>query len=245
MGRRLARAALDLLLPPRCPVCREIAGGDGRYCAACWAGLTFITAPLCARCGTPFDIDRGANAMCGACLMAPPRFTAARAAMAYDGSARTVLLGFKHGDRQYLARVMAPQLVRAGAGWLGPGALLVPVPLHRWRLWGRGYNQAALIAGALARLSGAAVRSDLLLRPRATPVLRGLGRRGRAKAVAGAFALSKDARAVLKGRHVVLVDDVFTSGATAAACTRLLLRGGAARVTVLCWARVIGEGADD
>ena len=121
--------------------------------------------------------------------------------------------------------------------------LLLPVPLHRWRLWGRGYNQAGLIAGGLGGLSECEVRHDLLLRTKATPVLRGLGGRGRAKAVAGAFALAPGAREALKGWHVVLVDDVFTSGATAGACTRLLLRGGAARVTVLCWARVIeGEG---
>lgn len=240
MSRRLARAALDLLLPPRCPVCREIAGGDGRYCAACWAGLTFITAPLCARCGTPFDIDRGPNAICGACLMAPPRFTAARAAMAYDGSARAVLLGFKHGDRQYLARVMAPQLVRAGVGWLGPGALLVPVPLHRWRLWRRGFNQAAVLAQAVGRRSATPVAVDALVRVRATELSRGLGRGARARNVRGAFRVGRPA--AVAGRDIVLVDDVLTTGATAEACARMLFRAGAHSVRVLTWARVVRDG---
>ena len=121
--------------------------------------------------------------------------------------------------------------------------LLVPVPLHARRLWLRGYNQAALIAAALATRQVPAA-PDLLRRTRATPVLRGLGRSGRAKAVAGAFAIRPAARAALKGKHVVLVDDVYTTGATANACARVLLRGGAAKVTVLCWARVIDPDAD-
>jgi len=122
--------------------------------------------------------------------------------------------------------------------------LLVPVPLHRWRIWGRGYNQAALIAEALSKASGVPVDVHLLSRVKATPVLRGLGHKGRAKAVSGAFALSDDAKLKLAGKSVVLVDDVHTSGATASACARILKKGGAARVTLLCWARVLGDALD-
>lgn len=161
--------------------------------------------------------------------------------MSYGPIAKTVALRLKYAGRAAFAETAARLMLRLMPA---DADLLIPVPLHRWRLWGRGYNQAALIADALARLSACDVRRDLLLRVRATPVLRGLGRRGRERAVAGSFALDDGARAVLKGRRIVLVDDVFTSGATTRACTRLLLRGGAARVTVLCWARVIGEDGD-
>jgi ComF family protein len=119
--------------------------------------------------------------------------------------------------------------------------LLVPVPLHRWRIWSRGFNQAALIAAALSKASGVPVDAEVLRRMKATPVLRGLGAPGRAKAVAGAFALAGGAKRSLAGKTVVLVDDVHTSGATAAACARVLKRGGADKVILLCWARVLEE----
>lgn len=214
---------------------------DHRFCAACWDGLTFLGPPWCAGCASPFAFDRGAEARCGACLADPPPYAGARAAVAYGAVARTVALRLKYAGRAAFAETAARLMLR-----LMPESadLLVPVPLHRWRLWGRGYNQAALIAGALSRLSGRDMRSDVLLRVRATPVLRGLGRRGRAQAVAGAFGLGDGARDHLRGRRVVLIDDVFTSGATASACARLLLRGGAQSVTVLCWARVIGDNDD-
>lgn len=123
--------------------------------------------------------------------------------------------------------------------------LIVPVPLHRWRLWSRGFNQAALLARSLARDTGIDCEIDLLKRARSTPSLRGLGRRARAKAVQGVFAIRPDARARLRGKAIVLVDDVYTSGATSAACTRLLLHAGASRVTILAWARVIDADVGD
>lgn len=122
--------------------------------------------------------------------------------------------------------------------------LLLPVPLHRWRLWSRGYNQAALIAAALSRIGGTPWAGDVLVRTRATAVLRGLGGAARRRAVRGAFAITADDRARICGRRIVLIDDVYTSGATANACVAVLLAGGAASVSVLCWARVIDEAAD-
>lgn len=237
--RRGAMHGVDLLLPPRCPACREIVETDASFCLDCWAGLDFITAPMCARCGAPFDIDRGIDAQCGACLDAPPRFTAARAAMVYGGTATKVLLGFKHGDRQHLVKVMAPQLIRAGTGWLGPDALLVPVPLHRWRLWKRGFNQAALLAVAAGRRTGSPVAVDALVRVRATASSAGMGRRKRAANVRNAFRVAHPDR--IRGRDIVLIDDVLTTGATAEACARMLLRAGARQVRVLTWARVVRD----
>ena len=231
----------DLLLPPRCPACRTIVRTDGSFCVACWSELRFITAPMCARCGVPFEVDHGPGTTCGACLKDPPRFTAARAALVYHGSARRVLLGFKHGDRDHLVRLMAPQMVRAAHGWLGPDAVLVPVPLHRWRLWRRGYNQAALLARAVGRASATPVAVDALVRRRATAMSTGMTRAQRAKNVRGAFGVQR--HAAVAGRRVILVDDVLTTGATVAACTRTLLRAGATRVDVLTWARVVREGA--
>ncbi len=228
-------------LPPRCPGCGAVTGDDHRFCALCWDDLRFLGEPWCAACCRPFEVDRG-DSLCGACLSDPPVHDGVRAAVAYGDVARTVVLKLKYGRRlayaDTIARLMA-RLVPAGAD------LLVPVPLHRWRLWSRGFNQAQLMAQGLARRTGTPVALDILKRVKGGGSLRGRGRKARAKSVAGAFALGPDARDRLAGRHVVLVDDVHTSGATANACTRLLKRGGAARVTILCWARVLHQdGAD-
>lgn len=237
----LARLA-DLALPPRCPGCGEITGEDHRFCVRCWGSLRFLGPPWCALCHAPFDYDRGEGAACGECLADPPLHSGVRAAVAYGEVARSVALKLKYSGRLACAETMA----RAMARLMPEDAdLLVPVPLHRWRIWGRGFNQAALIAGALSKSSKVPADMELLRRMKATPVLRGLGYKGRAKAVAGAFALAADAAARLAGKTVVLIDDVHTSGATANACTRTLRRGGAAKVSLLCWARVLGDEALD
>lgn len=232
----------ELALPPRCPGCGEVTSADHRFCAACWGSLRFLGPPWCASCHIPFEFDRGDGAVCGACMANPPPHDGVRAAVAYGDVARHVALKLKYGGKTAYAATMAAAMARL----MPEGAeLLVPVPLHRWRIWGRGFNQAALIATALSRASGVPADVQLLRRVKATPVLRGLGHRGRAKAVAGAFALAPEARDKLKGKTVVLVDDVHTSGATAEACARALKRGGAAKVILLCWARVLGADALD
>jgi ComF family protein len=236
---RPVQALIDLVLPPRCPSCRVIVDGDGRFCGDCWPQLQFITAPMCARCGLPFEIDRGPEAQCGQCLAQPPRYGSARAALVYGGPARSVLLGLKHGDRQHLALMMATQMRRAGLGLLAPDTLLVPVPLHRWRLWRRGFNQSALLAQAIAAQTGCAVAVDALVRAKPTPASVGMGRAARARNVRGVFRAGD--RALLRGRTIVLVDDVLTTGATADACARVLRRAGARAVHVLTFARVVRE----
>jgi len=230
--RNALRPVLDFALPPRCPGCAAITAEPHLFCPACWSALTFLGPPCCARCALPFDYGDGAELTCGRCLAEPPAYRRLRAAVAYGEISRSVALKLKYGGRpglaETLARLMQRHLDAAGA------PLLVPVPLHRWRIWRRGYNQAALIAAALARRTGLEARLDLIERVKATPVLRGMGPSERAATLRGAFRVEGD----LKKRVIVLVDDVYTSGATANACARALRRAGAARVDVLCWARV-------
>jgi ComF family protein len=233
---------VDLALPPRCPGCGEVTPADHRFCAVCWGSLRFLGPPWCAGCQLPFEFERGEGALCGECLADPPPHDGVRAAVAYGEVAREVALKLKYSGRLACAQTMAQAMAR-----LMPenADLLVPVPLHRWRIWSRGFNQAALIASVLSRVSAVPADMELLRRVKATPVLRGLGPRGRAKAVAGAFGLANHSGRELAGKTVVLVDDVHTSGATAAACARLLKRGGAEKVILLCWARVLGDAALD
>lgn len=236
-----ARPALNYALPPRCPGCGVIVEADDAFCLSCWSGMRFLGEPCCARCGVPFEHDRGGDAACGACLAEPPPFDSARAVLAYGDIARKVALRLKYGRRIGLARLIARHMTRRLPVFDGP-PLIVPVPLHRWRLWWRGFNQSALIADHLGRSSGLAVDKHSLLRTRATQPLRGMHGRQRTKAVQGAFALAKDH--AVKGRSVLLIDDVHTSGATAAACARVLKRGGASSVHLLCWTRALPEGAE-
>lgn len=232
----------DLALPPRCPGCGEVTAADHRFCAACWGSLRFLGPPWCASCQLPFEFDRGEGAQCAECMTEPPPHDGVRAAVAYGDVAREVVLKLKYSGRLACAETMARAMARLMPEGVG---LLVPVPLHRWRIWSRGFNQAALIASTLSMTSGVPVDAEILRRVKATPVLRGLGARGRAKAVAGAFATAKGAKERLSGRTVALIDDVHTSGATAAACARVLKRAGADKVILLCWARVLGEEALD
>ncbi|GAA0674192.1 ComF family protein [Sphingomonas insulae] len=242
-GRAVARATTGVVgnvvawaLPPRCPGCATPVAADHRFCAACWSGLRLLAPPWCAGCNRPFAFDRGDGARCGQCLADPPRHQGVRAAVAYGPVARQLALKLKYGRRIGIAATMAERMMPGVPGGLD---LLVPVPLHRWRLWSRGYNQAALIAAALHRRSGVVHDPFVLIRRRQTVALKGMGRGDRRKAVAGAFAVVDRQR--VRGKAVGLVDDVFTSGATATACTRTLLAAGAASVTILCWARVIDD----
>ncbi|WP_176591549.1 ComF family protein [Sphingobium sp. EM0848] len=238
--KTMLRPALDYALPPRCPGCGMIVDADDAFCLGCWSGMRFLGEPCCARCGVPFDYDRGEGAQCGSCLAEPPPFDSARAVLAYGDVARAVALRLKYGRRIGLARLIARQMARQLPEM--EDAVIVPVPLHRWRLWWRGFNQAALIARHLGRMTDLPVDNHSLLRSRRTAPLRGMNPKARAKAVRGAFALAPGHG--LKRKAVLLIDDVHTSGATAAACARTLKRGGAASVHLLCWARVLPDVDD-
>jgi ComF family protein len=241
----LARAALrpvvDFALPPRCPGCGAITSEPHRFCLDCWSRLDFLGDPCCACCGLPFGFGPGGEEFCGACLVDRPAFDRMRAAVAYGDIPRKVALKLKYGGRPGVAETIARYVERHVSP--GTDAWLAPVPLHRWRIWKRGYNQAALIASALARRSGMQARLDLLERVKATPVLRAMSPSQRRDAVRGAFRVAAAHRDWVRGRSVMLVDDVYTSGATVDACARALKRAGAARVEVLCWARVVKDDA--
>lgn len=240
MLQAVARAVLDTLLPPMCLSCDAPVGAPGQFCAACFAATRFITAPCCDGCGRPFGHagQAGPGGVCADCVASPPPWRRARAALVYDAQSRRVVLPLKYADRTELAAALAPLMARAGAALLAGAELLVPVPLHRARLVSRRYNQAALLGLALARRSGVAALPDALLRTRPTAPLEGLNREARARMVDDAFAARPSRLAALVGRRVVLIDDVLTSGATAAACTRALLAAGVASVDVLVAARV-------
>jgi ComF family protein len=238
--RQAGRTALDLLLPPVCVACDNPVAVQGQLCPACFGGTTFVTAPLCIRCGVPFAaMDQGGpEALCPGCRAHPPLFHQARAALRYDDQARRLILPLKHGDRVELAQILAPMMARAGAALLARADVLVPVPLHRRRLFERKYNQAAVLAYAVGRLAGRPVMPDGLARTRRTAPLDDKSPEERAREVAGSFMVRPSRVQRVAGRSILLVDDVMTSGSTANACTQTLLEAGAVAVDVLVAARV-------
>lgn len=232
---------VDLIYPPRCPLCGAAIGAQTGLCGACWSELRIPGEPACASCQRPFGAAQvGEGAICGPCLADPPRHDGIAAGTLYGEGSRNLVLAFKHGRRIALAPMLA-RLIAAHLPALEGEWLVVPVPLHRWRLWARGFNQAALLARELARLSGATLVVDGLVRTRRTPMLGGLGRKARARALSGALAVNPRRSADLRGAQVILVDDVLTSGATSEACVRALKRAGAAKVVIACFARVLDE----
>jgi len=233
----LVKRVLDLLFPPQCMGCRA-SMAEGGFCAACWSRITFLDGPCCACCGLPFPVAMEGSARCAACLAAPPAFDSLRAILAYDEHGRDAILALKHADRLDLVPGFARWLARAGQEVIAQSDMIVPVPLHRGRLWQRRYNQSAELGRRLGRQSGLAFAPLALIRSRATPSQgRMSGAKARRRNVLGAFKVPQGAD--VKGKRILLLDDVVTTGATVQACARALKRAGAAQVHVLALARVV------
>lgn len=237
----LCRAAVDVLLPPRCLATGEIVDAPGMLSPKVWPQLQFIEAPFCKTCGMPFSFEIANDALCAACMDREPVFEASRSAVMYNDASRKMILAFKYGDRLHAVKTFAPWMMRAGQSLINQADFIIPVPLHNRRLRERRFNQSALLAQEIARKSGKAYIPDLLQRTRHTIPQQGLNYKERGKNVHGAFEVNENHLHAVKGRVILLIDDVYTSGATLNECARVMKQAKAAIVNVLTIARVTKE----
>ncbi|CDO38782.1 ComF family protein [Novosphingobium sp. KN65.2] len=234
---------VDLVFPPRCPLCGEGIAAQTGLCSTCWSQLAIPGDPSCAACSRPFAEGTGEGTICAPCLASPPRHDGIAAATLYNDVSRKLVLSLKHGNRISLAPMMAG-LMRAKLPFVDETWVVVPVPLHRWRIWKRGYNQSAELAREICKVTLARHCVDLLERRKATPSLGGLGRKARKRMLSGAIDLNPRRVPQAQGAKIVLVDDVMTSGATSDACVAALKRAGAETVVIACFSRVLDEALD-
>lgn len=235
---RLWRGLLDLVTPGQCLHCRTPVVESACLCMACWARLQHLDDPVCDMLGTPFAYDQGAGMLSPAALAEPPGWDRARAAVIYDEVARTIASSLKYGDRQEAGLLMARMMLRAGRKLIAESDVIIPVPLHRWRLWKRRFNQSAYLAQRIAEDSGRQWVAQALVRRKRTRSQVGLDHDSRRKNVKGAFAVPEAQLRRVAGKSVLLIDDVRTTGATAEACAAALKRAGARNVSLLTFALV-------
>lgn len=238
------RGLVGSIYPPTCIACQAATGEAQALCPACWRGIGFIERPYCERLGTPFPIDLGAGLVSPAAMAEPPVFARARAVCRFDGTARELVHRLKYGDRVELALALGPMMAQAGRELTAEADLILPVPLHRTRLWRRRFNQAAALAHIVARETGLPLAATALARIRPTRQQVGLTRHQRAQNLQGAFQVPPAMGGHIADRRILLVDDVLTTGATVNAASRALLRAGATAVDVLTFARVVTDGQE-
>jgi ComF family protein len=230
---------LALAYPPQCIGCNHPVAEEFSLCGSCWRDTHFISGTVCDGCGAQLlGDDEAETALCDDCLTIARPWEQGRAVLKYKDKARRLVLALKNGDRQDLVRPVAKWMQKAAGPILKPDAICVPIPIHRTRLLARRFNQSALLASRFAKITGVQFCPDALLRIRRTPVQDGLGRDERFANVSGAIAPNPARSGVLKGRNIMLIDDVMTSGATFAAATEACHAAGAKHVCVLALARV-------
>lgn len=228
---------IDLLIPLRCAKCGIILENSHGLCADCWSLIPFITKPVCNCCGLPFEFEIEEGALCGACSHTQPPYKTARSVFVYAAQSKDLILKFKHTDAIHSAPLFAEWMARLLEDVNNP--LCIPVPLHWTRLFMRTYNQAGLLAQEIAKHKGWTYAPSLLIRKRRTPSQGHLSKKARLKNIERAFAVPEGKKKELLGKIIVLVDDVFTTGATLNACSKTLLKAGAKEVHAVTLGRAV------
>ncbi|MFD2206888.1 ComF family protein [Kiloniella antarctica] len=237
----LVSGIVDYALPPVCGNCQEPVLNSNGICGVCWASLTFISDPCCVCCGYPFDYFVKDDVLCGECLRSPKSFDRCRSALSYDDHSKNMIIGFKHADRTYLTKLFTRWIALVGKEILMDVDFISPVPLHPRRLLARRYNQSGLLAQKIAYSHKKVYLPDLLLRTKNTSSQGHLSLINRWKNVRTAFEINPKYADCIRNKNIILIDDVYTTGATLEACSRVLKKQKVAKINVLVLSRVLKE----
>ncbi len=234
--KKIILSLIDILMPGRCYICGQIIEGKSSLCPECYKKITFLSHQCCPVCGKPYLFPQEKEAICQNCLKEKPKLKRFRAVFTYDTYSRELILPFKHADRTDMAPFFSKLMFQTGQELIDDCDIIIPVPLHPRRLLKRKYNQAALLAQGIASLCQKKMLSNTLLRVINTKPQGHDNRRQRIKNVKNAFLVKKEKD--VYGKKILLIDDVYTTGATLNACAESLYAAGAKRVEGLTLARV-------
>lgn len=237
--RNAIKQTVNFILPPRCALSGTVVSAQGELSPDAWSELEFITDPQCKICGVPFDFQIDTEMECASCLKKRPLYERARAALIYNDHSRNIILRFKHADQMHILHSFMPWVMRVGEELISEADLIIPVPLHRFRLLKRRYNQAAVMSQYLSRMTGKEWSYNLLCRKRMTKSQGFMKPEERQKNVREAFIIPLAQQDKLDGKNILLIDDVYTTGATVNECVKTLLKYGAKEVNVLTIAKVV------
>ena len=235
--KKLGRQILNLLCPPRCPICRETVDEAHCLCPNCYGKLNFITHPCCEICGRPFEYAAFNSVVCGSCLKNKPKFSMARSILEYDDFSKQLILSFKHGDRTDLTPILVKFLLLADPKIFENVDMIVPVPQHWARRFKRQYNQASLLGKVLGKQKGISFNPSILRRIKNTESQGHKLRKQREQNVKGVFHVMTPDK--IRGKTILVIDDVMTTGATLNECAKVLRRAGAKEVKAITVYRVI------
>lgn len=239
--RKALNFIIDTIFPPQCDSCGTLLNSNAGLCHKCWSDIDFIEDPKCRICGMPFEYDMGENVLCASCIQKTPPFDKARSVCKYNDVSRKLVTGFKFHDRIHMNNHLAKWMLRISDELLNESDIIIPVPLHRIRLWKRKYNQSALLAMSVSKMSDKPVIYDFLIRKKNTKAQSGLTFAQRQKNVKGAFILNPKYSSIINEKNILIVDDVMTTGATVLACAKILKRSGAKSVNILTFARTLKD----
>ncbi|WP_236823847.1 MULTISPECIES: ComF family protein [unclassified Bartonella] len=238
---KLIKRLITILYPPICYGCAKIVSDYGIICPGCWKDLQFITKPYCPIMGTPFAYDMGEGFLSGEAIQNPPPFSSLRSAVVHKGLARTLAKQLKYGDRLELVSFMANSMILAGHEIINDCDFIIPIPLHFRRFFVRRYNQSAELARYIAEKKKKPFKPGWLVRYRHTRPQVGLYAKERKMNMQNAFKVPSEVKTHLKGRSILLVDDVLTTGVTVTVAAKTLKHAGAQKVNVLTFSRVLKD----
>ena len=236
---KIAQTIIDYIFPPTCLLCNSFVDKQGTLCNICWVDVTFCPTSVCHICGLPFEYEVEEKTLCGNCVKLTPFFSHARYVCLYDDKTKKLIFDLKYKDKTFLVPSLSKMIHNIGKEYIEACDYIIPVPLHKKRLYNRKYNQSAMIAKQIAKLSNKPMFPSLLTRKKNTISQTGLSQEKRIANVYNAFSVSKQYKMLVKNAHIVLIDDVLTTGATVNACSKTLIKSGAQKIDVLTFSRTV------